>query len=118
MGTPFFILFQHLEEITMDSYLVFLDILLGLYGVWLFLLLCFNSKTRHYQHDGHEIEVKAGWVQHYIKIDGIIADELKAAFTLRQINLQAQRENLIVEVKIGNGFLGNTIHTKINGMLV
>ena len=76
-----------------------------------------NAKTRYYKSGDYEIEVHAGHKHHYIKINGEIADEITSCFYFH-ITLQAQREGLDIQVRIGQGFLGNTISTRINGVMV
>jgi len=100
-----------------DPWLIFLIVLLGLLIVWLIVLFILNAKTRHYFLDEHHIEVRAGWRRHYIKVDGEIVDELINSFYLT-LNMKAELENLNIEVRIGQSFLGNTISTKVNGKII
>jgi len=98
----------------------FLVVLLGLLLILLILsiiLTIANRKTRYYEVNGYAIEVFAGNYNHYIKIDGVLADEVKTLFAFT-INLQAHRESLDIQVRIGSGFFGNTVSTKINGVIV
>ena len=82
---------------------------------WLVLVLVFNAKTRIYGYNGHHIKVYAGFFTHYIEIDNQVVDKVKTAcfFT---INLKGSIGDVHVKVRIGQGLLGNTITTFINGV--
>jgi hypothetical protein len=105
------------EDYSLSPWIWTQIVLLGLFLVWLVAASICNKKVRHYKHDEHKIEVYAGWTNHYIKIDGTMADRIKTAFSFG-VKLEAQKDDIHVQVHIGNGFLGNTISTKINGVVV
>jgi hypothetical protein len=102
----------------MEIFLIIMGIILGIWGIWLFLVIIYNTKRRYYEMNGYRIEVYAGWINHYIKINGKIVDEIKTGSRHHLITLEAHCENLDVVVRIGQGFLGNTISTIINGIVV
>jgi len=92
-------------------------IFLGLAFVWIMLYCIFNTKRRYYDYNEYQIEVHAGWYNHKIIINGEIADEIRHR-NWGMAMLTAHRENLLVEVRISKGFLGNIINTRINGVVV
>jgi hypothetical protein len=93
-----------------------MNILYAILVIWSFILICCNAKTKWYIYQGHKIKVYAGWVNHYIMIDGEIVDSEKNGFAF-SIRLNANIDNALVTVKIGQGLLGNIITTFIDGKL-
>jgi len=75
---------------------------------WLLLGIIFNAKTRYYKHGNHTIKVYAGWSDHHLEIDGQVVDREKNMFAF-SIRLTGTVDSHSVKVKIGQGFLGNTI---------
>lgn len=95
------------------TFLTFYSVILGILIIWLLLIFIFNAKRRFCFHDGHVIEIYAGWVNNYLKVDNTIVDEIKLLFHFHYIVLTC--EVLKINVKIGNGLLGNTISCFIDG---
>lgn len=100
-----------------EPFLIIIVLLAVLIFYWGILVIMFNRKRLFYCVDGCNIEVFAGHCSHYIIVNGEKADEIKTLFAF-QICLNALRENLNVQVRIGQGILGNTISTRINGVIV
>jgi hypothetical protein len=82
--------------------------------IWLVAVCCCNAKTRYYKHGNHAIKVYAGWVDHYIEIDGQIVDRLKSMFFFNA-EMKGEVDGKIIRVKLGQGLMGNTIVTFIDG---
>jgi len=92
-------------------------VVLALLFYWVGLMLLYCRKRYFYYVDDYAIEVFTGYVRHYVIVNGDKVDEIKT-LTFLNLVLTALREKLNVQVRIGHGFLGNTISTKINGKIV
>ena len=104
-------------EYEYDGGFIWIYVVGALVQWWLVAALLLNHKTYYYEQDKHRIKVIAGFFTHRLEIDGITVDEYKAFFYWK-IELKSQKENMNVEVKIGQGFLGNTVSTKVNGIVI
>ena len=73
------------------------------------------TKRRVYEHNGHEIVVYAGWIDHYLQINGQIVDRVKTAVGI-SLELKGEINGVSVRSNIGMGLFGNHVVTFINGV--
>ena len=89
--------------------LVLLDII-----ILSFWIASLTIKYKEFDYEGNKISVYAGFINHYLKINGALKDEIKTMSTFVPITLLYKDDKLNVDVTISTGF----IKIKINDKLV
>ena len=80
----------------------------------MFFTFSFLNRYKKFEYDNHTIEIYAGFINHYIKIDNETKDEYKG-LSYTAINLKCKINDKNIEVVIS---LTNHVKIKINDELV
>lgn len=78
-------------------------------------IMSFCIKYKKFNIDNNEIEVYAGFSNHYIKVNGELKDEYKSSFSFTPIKLSCLINNKKLEITIS---LSNNITIKFNDELI
>ena len=109
-----FVIFNIILFLTdFSNFLSYIIIYIDIFPV-IFFVFSFLNHYKKIEYQGHIIEIYAGFINHYIKVDSITKDEYKG-FSFTPINLKCSVDNKNVDIVIS---LTNNIKLKIDNELI
>ena len=96
-----------------SNFLSYIIVYINIFPV-LYFIFSFLNRYKKIEYQGHIIEIYAGFINHYIKIDSVTKDEYKG-FSFTPINLKCNLNSSNIQVTIS---LTNHIKLKIDDELI